>query len=127
MEILLVVVVIGIIVMAALPQYVKAVERAKMRGALNSLMLVYTSQKRYKLDNGSYYSCQGTCSNASIYNALGITVDTAYFDYTIASTDPQNQDYTAEAIRKAGTCAGRKMIVTSGNGEINKECKVWLP
>ena len=54
LEILVVVIIVGILASIALPNFGKAVEKAKVRDAQGALNMIYQAQRMYKLDQGSY-------------------------------------------------------------------------
>ncbi|WP_428073477.1 type IV pilin protein [Candidatus Avelusimicrobium aviculae] len=56
MELLVVVLIIGVLVGVALPQYTKAVEKSRTAEALTLLRNLLTAEKSYKLASGDYTS-----------------------------------------------------------------------
>ena len=122
---MIVVLFLAILAGLALPQYTKAMERGKAKNGESSLETIYNAQKRYKLDNQRYYACeQKPCDAKKMYEALNITLNTTHFDYNIMEVD-NGQGYEAEAVRKEGVCATKKMTMTQENSDIEKECEVW--
>lgn len=121
-ELLLVVLILGIIVGFFLPTYHRTTERARTQTAQNMLSVIYNAQKRYKLDNQEYYLCN-PCERDKVYEALGITLNASFFEYTI---DGDAQGYTAIARRTEGVCKDATMQITQASSDIVRQgCKLW--
>jgi len=58
-ELLIVVIVIAILATFAIPQYLKAVERAKGAKAQNNMSILRKAEAHYRADNDTYVFCLG--------------------------------------------------------------------
>jgi len=130
-ELVTVSLILAIVISLTLPRYAKSIERSKARAVSSALKLIYSAQQRYKLDNGDYFSCTADCQPKEVYDALGITLATNYFTYTIVKTgDAANPGFTATAKRKnEGPCKSQTMTIKNDRGatesEITKGCAIW--
>ena len=89
-ELLVVVLIIGILAAIALPQYKKAVEKARAVEAIINLKAITQAQTRYMMIHGIY---------ASSLDSLDITVeDSDYYSYYCSNT----QSMDCYAINKRG-------------------------
>jgi len=90
-EILIVLVIIGIIVSAAIPAFVNAIWKSKVQAVENNLRAIAAAQEKYHEDNGSYYSSKhGVYADfESINSHLSLTMSTETensFNYTCLSS-----------------------------------------
>jgi len=123
LEILLVVAIIGIVVAFAIPGYQRAIEKSRGRHAEFNLMSIYNAQKRYKLDNNQYYSCDPVCTNDLILQTLDVDIADSYFTYNIVVV---GIGFTATAKRVGGEfCNGDTMTVNQDSSQPIKGCIVW--
>jgi len=106
-ELMVVVVVLGILVSVALPQYRRAVERSIDREAQSNLMLIQAGQKIYKMKNQNYYGPQDSIS--SINTNLGVDLTETNFDYNINAANATA--FITKATRQAGKYAGHYWVV----------------
>ena len=74
-ELLVVMLIIGILAAVALPQYQKAVEKARMTEAITTVEAIANANERYKLANGNYTADINDLDiefNGNNYNYCGI-------------------------------------------------------
>ncbi|WP_424245725.1 type II secretion system protein G [Elusimicrobium posterum] len=131
-ELLVVVLIIGILAAIALPQYQKAVQKARLAEAVLNLGIMEKAVERYLLQEGGYPST----SSVDITEDLDITPparadeDTQRFSYT-ASCNTDECFVYADApnyfleIRNIGTDERKAYCVSPGDGaEGKKICKL---
>jgi prepilin-type N-terminal cleavage/methylation domain-containing protein len=134
-ELMVVITIVAIVTTFAVPSYAKYTERSRSRGAEANLMVIHNMEKRYKLDNGTFFECQSSpcpgfacpatagCSINVINTGLGLFIKDPYFTYKIAIN---GAGYIATATRLAtGTCANKTMTVTDASSTITKDCTEW--
>ena len=75
-ELLVVVLIIGILAVIALPQYQRAVEKARLSEAIINVRHLYNALEVYRLANGSYPTVQtlGTQDPSSFGELLGVDI-----------------------------------------------------
>jgi general secretion pathway protein G len=75
-EILIVLIIVGIVVAIAVPNFIASVEQTKAQTAQNNLMAIAAGQSKYYEDHGNYctptYSCGNTQS--SLYASLSLSM-----------------------------------------------------
>jgi len=108
-ELLVVVLIIGILAAIALPQYFKAVEKARGAEALSLLGAIAGAQQRYYLTHDDYATVFSDLdldfTNASGTAATGATLETKNFILELHDTgvdDSANKNAGVRASRKAG-------------------------
>lgn len=138
-ELMVVVVIVGIAATLAAPSYSRYTEKSRGRTAAANLAMIYSMEKRYKLDNGVYYDCGGstTCTTTIINNALGLYIRDPYFSYSIEATakgraedlvDTGEAGYKATATRDESSrlCGGKVITASADSSDIIKtDCPVW--
>ena len=121
-ELLVVVLIIGILAAIALPQYFKAVERARSAEVLSLFGTIAGAQQRYYLLKGGF---TGAFADLDIdfQDASGSTLPTKSFSVSIASSD------TAIATRSGGRYSGYTLTkdvetgaITCGGTNAEKIC-----
>lgn len=111
LELLVVVIIAGILAAIALPNFAKAIEKAKVRDAQGALNMTYQAQRMYKLDQGSY----GALSNLVTNQYLADPNSTGNpWNYTAANSGATL--FTATATRAGGGSDydGKTVIVDQG-------------
>lgn len=136
-ELLVVVLIIGILSSVALPQYTKAVEKARAAEAVQMLRTIAQANERYYLANGAYTSNFEDLDigvPGTLVDYAGLTrKETKYFNYAPSGTSNavvQLEKYIAVANRLP---AGESyyLYVAPGGGQIychdyvGDKCK-WL-
>jgi prepilin-type N-terminal cleavage/methylation domain-containing protein len=143
-ELMVVLIIIGIAVSFAAPAYMRYSEKSKGRRAEASLISIYNMERRYRMDNGSYYTCAAAgCTMTGINNALGLYIRDPYFTYSIRATlagrasdtiGTNTPGFIATATRNASAsiCAGNNMVISSDIGtsgdsiDVDKSgCSAW--
>lgn len=130
LELLVAVIIVGILVLAAVPSMRAPIERSRARNAEFNLLAIYSAQKRHLLSEKTYFVCDQIADPddrvAAINKNLSIKIDDPYFEYQINSTDAQNT-YRAWATRKDGRCRNMSLNVTAANSTVLKDrrCTVW--
>lgn len=104
MELLIVVIIVGILSTLALPQFPRAMERARQAEARSMLGSLWQAERLYYSENPStgYVSAPGT-SNPLMTDFPASGSNEHYFTYTVVAASPTA--YTATATRK--TTGGR--------------------
>ena len=95
-ELLVVVLIIGILAAIALPQYVKAVEKARAGEAITLLESFIQAQERYMMTNGAYTSDLESL-DITLPNVCGRKFFTNNFNFQAAA--PGSDMYSIDAIR----------------------------
>lgn len=124
-ELLLVVMLLGILAAMALPSHSKHIEKNRGREAEANLMVIYNTEKRYKLDNDAYYVCAPSCTIDSINKNLTLNIADTYFNYSISSCGNDGKGFIAVATRRDRDCSGKAMNITDRGGPVQKECQAW--
>ena len=96
MEILIAVVIIGVLVAIAIPNFLKGAETARKKACINNLMIIDAAKEQYALD---YNLASGTSLTTAMKNAI----DGTYIKGGAPSC-PSNGNYTYGNIGTDPTC-----------------------
>lgn len=112
-ELIIVVIVIGILATVAVPQYLKAVERAKGGKARHALGVIAQAEKMYRADNDTYI----TAAAAGLNAAMGSYVEMADIDgdgdwACGAAMGGGGATFIATCTRSAGPNIGENITLT---------------
>jgi Tfp pilus assembly protein PilE len=122
-ETLVVIVIVSVLASLAMVTYGKTIERQRAKHAETSLMAIYHAEKRYKLDQQSYFVCSGSGCLPILNDALGLELDETYFSYQVTST---GGGFLATATRTEGACQGQQMWVDESTSKAQKgNCPLW--
>lgn len=107
-ELLMVVVIVGALASLAAPGFSKSLERAKVKDAETVLAAIYTAEKIYRLDQGTF----GTGPNLSdaANNYMSDPNTSADWSYDIGALSAST--FTATATRSGGSYDTKTITVT---------------
>ena len=111
-ELIVVVIVIGILATVAIPQYLKATERAKGGKARNAMGLIASAENLRRADLDAYVACaNGTLiANLGDYVEMNAIAADADWDYAVVAAATT---FTITATRAAGGGnAGERLTLT---------------
>ena len=110
LELIIGILIVSILATMAIPGFSRAVERTKVREAQAVLSAIYSAEKVYRLDQGSYGTCCGSTSNLVGANYLANPSDNENWAFSVPGGG--GQTFTATATRSGGGYAGRTVTVT---------------
>jgi len=96
-ELMIVVVIIGILAALAIPRFMAATVKAKQSEARTILKQIYTLERTYRQENGSYLACADHAAMA----AIGFDAPTNN-KYTYSVSAAAANTFTAQAVGNAG-------------------------
>jgi prepilin-type N-terminal cleavage/methylation domain-containing protein len=105
-ELIIVVIIIGILAAVAVPQYLKAVERAKMATAISNLRILADAQKVYRAREDVYATTAANLKNSDVDIDEVLAQNGKDFTFSVAAAAATT--FTVQAARTAGKgpCAG---------------------
>lgn len=122
LELIIAIVIIGILVVLAVPLFPKALEFTRSKQAVAALRQIYTAQRIYKIKEGFFYPY---CSDGPVSEAdpdileqiFKTPLDRENWSYSIETTSLD--DFTATATRTGGSAAynGRTIVLDDDTGE----------
>ena len=121
LELIIVVIVIGVLATIAIPQYMKAVERAKVAKAKSNVALIMQAEKMHRAKNDTYLVVDST---TSLNDALGDFVELKAvdndpdwtYDARVANYTDETEGIWAVAQRSAGPYIGAVVALNSDGG-----------
>ena len=123
-ELIIVIIIIGILATLAIPQYMKATERAKLGKAKNAIGLIAQAEGLYRADKDVYV----VVSDGGFNTALGSYVELknvdadSDFDYAVAGNSDITSTYKVTATRHTvGICSGKKVTIDQDNAIVDTE------
>jgi prepilin-type N-terminal cleavage/methylation domain-containing protein len=112
LEVMVVVVVMGILSVAAVPSFRRGIEQARVDQAAASLRTVWAAQRLYRLDAGTYAATLGQLRDAGLIDATLVSAS-APFVYEATAADAAT--FTVTATRSGSdTWAGTLALDESG-------------
>ena len=111
-ELIVVVVVIGILATIAVPQYLKATERAKGGKGKVAIALIAQGEKMYRTEMDNYIAVSAQGANAALGNYIdltGVDVDSDW-NYVVANITALT--FTITGTKVGGPNAGETMTLT---------------
>jgi len=134
-ELIVVVIVIGILATIAIPQYLKATEKAKGAKAKNALGLIAQAEKLARADTDTYVDCADGAFGATFidYVELDELDADSDWDYDVAA-DNANNAFLATATRTCNGCNYDNQTIsldeagawTASNGGAGNSGAIWL-
>ncbi len=88
-ELMIVVVIIGILAALAIPRFMQATTKSKQSEAKQILKQIYTMERTYRQENGSYGDngvSLGSTSGSGVFPQIGVEIQTnAIYEYAITA------------------------------------------
>ena len=112
LELLITLVIVTLLASMAIPRFSKSIEGTKVKDAQSTLAAIYSAEKIYRLDQGSY----GTGPNLSDNNYISDpNAGNTTWVFTVAIPAPPAATFTATAQRTGGGIYNGKSIVINQN------------
>lgn len=127
-ELIVVVIVIGILATLAIPQYLKATEKAKGAKAKNALGLIAQAEKLYRADSDIYVTCNDGEFGPTFIDYVELNeLDTdSDWEYSVTE-DNANNGFSASAKRTCNGCQYDNGTITlDQNGAWTSTQQLWI-
>ncbi len=115
-ELIIVVIVIGILATVAVPQYLKAVERAKGGKARHALGVIAQAEKMYRAENDTYIAAAAGGLNAAMGSFVEMADIDGDNDWACIVGAATASTFTATCTRAAGTPNAGETITLNESG-----------
>lgn len=131
MELMIVVVIIGIMASFGMASFSKRLEKDKFRKAVENMKVIYNIERRYNLENGSYFpKVAGTGDTLALINTgLELTLRDGDFSYNVTGVKTGSiiTGYKVTLTRLSGKCKNKTITLTQAGGEptIPVACSRW--
>lgn len=112
-ELIIVVIVVGILATIAIPQYLRATERAKGAKARSALALIASAEKQCRAETDTYTNSFVTLAT---YVEMDQITNDADWTYTIPTANAT--DFDIQASRRAGARAGQVLRLQEDGGTV---------
>ena len=122
-ELIAVIIILGILAAVGIPQYRRAMERARGAEAYSGLANIQEAEKIYYTTN-EVYSTTASPMTAAQQATLDINLPQSGWNFGVSSTDT-SRDFTATATRKAGACS-TQTVTTNQVGTITDTWKTCV-
>ena len=113
-ELILVVAIISILVSAALPSFIRASERARVRDVQATLTAIANAEKVYNLDEGRFGTDLDLYVNGHYLSDPDPAAGTTNVDWDFLIDDVTANTFTATAMRTGGGYNGNTVVVNQG-------------
>ena len=110
-ELIVVVIVIGILATVAVPQYLKATERAKLGKARNAMALIAQGEKLYRADMDTYINTALDANNAVLGPYVELVDVDADPDWSYQVGGASATAFTVTATRTGGSNNGESITL----------------
>ena len=111
-ELIVVVVVIGILATIAVPQYLKATERAKGGKGKVAIALIAQGEKQYRTEMDNYVAVSAKAANAGLGNYIDLTGVDIDSDWNYAVANITTTTFTITGTKVGGPNAGETLTLT---------------
>ena len=112
-ELLIVIIVIGVLASIAIPQYMKATEKAIGAKARNAIALIARAEGMYRVENSTFVDCEANGADAVLGSYVALSSVDNDTDWIYAVTDANDNAYIITATRSKGANVGETIIMTS--------------